>query len=74
MTRLFGPTGEFPRGKLNPNDRGALTIGVTHDGEGNVIINFGTDVSWIGFPPDQATQFAKHILTHAGAKRVEVIF
>jgi hypothetical protein len=68
----FGPTGDFPRGKLRPDDEGGLNIGIAHDSDGTVIINFGTDVSWLGLPPDQAREFAKLILIHSGAKKIEI--
>lgn len=68
----IGPTGKYPRGSLGPTDQGALSVGVASDTKGNVILNFGTEVSWIGMPPEQAVEFAKLILRHAGAKKVEV--
>lgn len=68
----FGATGEYPRGSLGPSDRGALQLGVTHDSKGTVLVNFGTEVSWIGMPPEQAIEFARLILRHAGAKKVEI--
>jgi hypothetical protein len=70
----FGPTGEYPRGSLGPGDHGALKIGVAHDSKGNVIINFGTDVSWLGFPPEQAIQLAKLIMRHAGVGKITIEF
>lgn len=63
----FGPTGDFPHGKLNPTDEGALNIGVTNY-QGNVVLNFGTRVKWVAMPPDQATELAMLILKHAGLK------
>lgn len=68
----LGPTGKFPRGMLGPSDEGELTMGVTHDSKGTVILNFGKEVSWIGLPPEHAVEFAKLILRHAGAKKVEI--
>lgn len=68
----FGPTGDFPEGRLGPDDEGGLRIGITHDTKGNVIINFGKHISWIGFGPEQAIQLAKTIMKHAGAKKIEV--
>ena len=56
----FGPTGTFSHGKLSPTDEGDINIGVTHDSKGNVIINFGTMLDWIGLPPEQAINFAQH--------------
>jgi hypothetical protein len=70
----FGPTKDYPHGSLGPEDRGGLSIGIAHDSKGNVVINFGTDVSWIGMPPAEAINFAKLIMRHAGAKKIEVEF
>jgi hypothetical protein len=59
----LGPTNEFPEGKLNPTDEGALLLGVAWDPKSkNVIINFGTPVSWLGLPREHAVQFAKMIM------------
>ena len=68
----FGPTGEFPHGKLGPSDEGALQIGVARDSKGTVIINFGTHVDWIGMPLEQAINFARLIMKHAGAKKISI--
>jgi hypothetical protein len=68
----FGATGKFPDGMLGPDDEGALQVGVAHDSNGTVILNFGKEVSWIGMPAEQAINFAKLILRHAGAKKVEI--
>jgi hypothetical protein len=70
----IGPTGEFPHGSLGKHDDGALNVGVAHDSKGNVVLNFGTEVSWIALPPENAINFARLILRHAGAKRVEIGF
>jgi hypothetical protein len=48
----FGPTGKYPHGALGPHDDGELRMGVTHDSKGNVILNFGIEVSWIAFPQE----------------------
>lgn len=68
----LGSTGNFPQGKLGPTDEGELTMGVAHDNKGNVHFNFGKDVSWFALTQPQAIEFAKLILRHAGAKKVEV--
>jgi hypothetical protein len=61
----FGSTGEYPLGKLDETDEGALSIGIATDKQGNVIINFGKPVAWIGMPKDLALQLASLIKTHA---------
>lgn len=68
----FGATGQYPDGSLGPHDEGALQMGVAHDSKGTVILNFGKEVSWIGMPPEQAINFARLILRHAGVKKVEI--
>jgi hypothetical protein len=74
MKNRFGPTGDFPRGKLNAEDEGGLQIGIAKDHDGVIVINFGTEVSWIGLDQASAISFAKHILKHAGVKKVELEF
>lgn len=68
--RLFGPTGKFPRGKLNEDDEGELTMGVAADG-GTVILNFGKPVAWVGLPPALARELAASLIKKAdeAAKR-----
>lgn len=39
---------KYPDGKLNENDNGELRI-ATYVKDGRVILDFGKDVSWIGF-------------------------
>lgn len=68
----LGPTGDYPLGKCGPTDQGGLKIGVAHSRDGTVIVNFGAHVDWIGFPPEQAINFAKLIMKHAGATKIEV--
>jgi hypothetical protein len=68
----IGPTGEYPRGSLGSHDDGALNIGVAHDSKGNVVVNFGSMVSWFAMPQENAINFARLILRHAGAKKVEI--
>lgn len=62
----LGPTGQFPRGKIRPDDEGAVRIAVGHE-EGTVIIDFGTRVTWIGLPPEMAIELARAIQQHAHA-------
>jgi len=46
-----GPTGQYPEGKLNSHDDGALMIQFSGDPVSQtVIMKFGTMASWIGFP------------------------
>lgn len=71
----LGPTGEFPHGKLNDSDEGALTMAISHaefPADHTVMIQFGTKVSWIGLPQETAIEFALNILKHAGVRSVEI--
>lgn len=61
MRQVFG---EYPNGKLNPSDEGALAVAIEH--EGNVVkIVFPKPVAWIGFTPDQAIEIAERLIKHA---------
>ena len=64
MRTNFGPTGEFPEGRLNKSDEGAIKIGVgVRDGQ--VFIEFGSPVRWLAFGPDMAEQLAASLLLKA---------
>ncbi len=60
----FGPTGDFPRGKLSGDDDGELVIGVTSV-DNTIIIRFGTPVEWIGLDKAAALSLAKSIQHYA---------
>lgn len=65
-TRKLGATGDFPAGKLNETDEGAINIAVGVHPVGNtLIIDFGKPVVWIGMPKQQAIEFANNILDKA---------
>ncbi len=71
--RPFGATGDFPQGQLNDDDQGGINIGVAFDTlDGIVRIEFGKPVAWLGLPPPEAIEFAKLLLRHAGAKKIEI--
>lgn len=60
----MGPTGDYPEGSQNAmheSDEGGLKIGVAVHPSGNVVINFGKSVAWVGLPPEQAIAFADTI-------------
>ena len=60
----LGATGEYPKGKLNKDDEGELQLAIVAH-EGNVIIDFGETVTWLGLPKEEALQFAKMIIDKA---------
>ena len=64
MSKKFGATGTFSRGKMHASDEGDLRIGITHT-QSEVVINFGKEVAWIGLEPDLAEALANLILDHA---------
>ena len=67
-----GPTGQFPRGKLQADDDGEIKIGIAADPKkGVVIIDFGAPVTWIGFTADQAIDIAE--MLHAKAREARGI-
>lgn len=47
---------EYPDGKLNNNDQGELRI-ATYAKDGRVIIDFGKDLSWVGFDKETLKAF-----------------
>lgn len=63
-----GPTGDFPRGRLNADDEGGLRIAVgpSEDG-GNVMVHFGSPVAWFALPPQQAADLAAALIKQARA-------
>lgn len=56
--------GEFPDGRLNATDEGALAMMVGHE-NGKVVMQFATPTAWIGFTPEQAMDIAQMLITHA---------
>ena len=63
MREIFG---EYPNGKLNAQDEGALALSVGREGSVVKII-FPKPVAWIGFTPEQAVALASDLLKHAKA-------
>jgi hypothetical protein len=71
--QVFGATGKFPMPALNDDDEGALRLGVAYDSiNGLVRVDFGKPVAWLALPPPEATELAKVLLKHAGAKTVKI--
>lgn len=61
MRKLMG---EYPQGRLNSNDAGAISLAIRHEG-GRVIMDFPKPVAWIGFTGDQAMEIAAGLVKHA---------
>jgi hypothetical protein len=60
----LGATGNFPDGKLNPEDEGELRAAVGI-GEGHVIVNFGKAIGWLALNPEEAIAFAELLIKKA---------
>jgi len=63
MTK-FGPTGDYPRGKLTDDDEGGLKLGVTVMDK-TIVIAFGKPVEWIGLDKLTALTLAETIRRRA---------
>jgi hypothetical protein len=66
MVKKIGPTKQYPHGKLNPEDRGELAVGVRVE-KGMIVVDFGTDLSWVALTPESAIEFATVLLAKANA-------
>jgi len=60
----LGKTNDFPRGKFNKNDEGGIRLAVGVK-DNTVIIDFGSQVTWLGMDADQALQLANSIAEKA---------
>lgn len=63
MKDIFG---EFPNGRLNPQDQGAMAVSIGQE-NGAVVLRFPRNLNWIGFTPDQAIDIAETLVKHARA-------
>lgn len=55
---------QYPNGKLNDADEGALQI-MVYTEENNVVINFGKPVVWVAMPPANIRELAALLLKRA---------
>lgn len=61
-----GPTGEFPRGKMNDADQGELKIAIGIDWSTKLIVmNFGAPVTWLALDRHQAAEIAGNLIDRA---------
>ena len=56
--------GEFPNGRLNESDQGAMAVAIGHE-KGVVTMQFARNLNWIGFTPNQAVEIAQTLIEHA---------
>ena len=68
MRKLMG---EFPDGKLNPDDSGAIAMAVGVENR-RVVMRFPKPVAWVGMTGDEAYELAQMLLRHARAAGVTV--
>lgn len=62
----LGPTGKFPKGKLNADDEGELRFAIAADKERQkVLLDFGKSVKWIAMDPSLARDLAKQLIDKA---------
>lgn len=62
----LGPTGTFPRGKIDDTDDGAFRFAVSIDPSHGIIrIDFGTPTAWLGFPASDARKLAAVLIEKA---------
>lgn len=61
----LGATGDYPEGSqnaINEDDEGGLKVAIGNDGKGNVFINFGKKVAWLGLSPNNAIDFGNSLI------------
>lgn len=56
--------GEFPDGRVSPDDEGATPMAVSSE-PGIVKIQFATQVRWIGLTPEGAVELAAALIHYA---------
>lgn len=56
--------GEYPDGRLNKDDAGAIAVAIGEEG-GRVVMRFPKPVAWIGFTGDEAMEIAQTLMMHA---------
>lgn len=64
LNKAPGPTGDFPKGKMNEEDEGGLTIAIGIE-DGNVVIRFGKKVAWLGLGREETKSLAESLLKYA---------
>jgi hypothetical protein len=67
---MRGLRGEFPDGRLNPDDEGAMALAVYAE-NGVVILRFATQVTWIGLGPQDAADLASLLIKVARKAGIE---
>jgi hypothetical protein len=55
---------QFPEGKIHPDDEGKISVAIGID-NGNVIINFGKPIAWLGLPPSACMEMGRTLIKRA---------
>ena len=55
---------QFPDGKITPDDEGSISVAIGID-NGNVIINFGKPIAWLGLPPAACMEMGRTLIKRA---------
>lgn len=63
-TGFVGALGDHPRGKLSADDEGAIQFKVGKE-NGKVVLDFGTQVQWVGMSPQEAASLASSLMKWA---------
>jgi hypothetical protein len=61
--------GQYPRGRLNVQDEGAVEVAITVD-QDCVVIAFPKQIAWIGMPAEMAEQLADALREKAAIARM----
>ena len=65
----FGATGAQPAPEQSPDDEGAIQFALG-TANGQVIVNFGKPVAWLGLSPHQAMTLGQALLVQASEARL----
>lgn len=63
IKKIIGPTGKSPEGKLTKMDEGEIAFTVFRRDK-KVIIDFGSQVTWLGMNGNQAIDIGNALIKH----------
>lgn len=64
IRQILGATGDYPEGKLTEDDEGGIQFAVGVK-DGQVCLDFGKPVAWIGMNPGDALSLAETLIANA---------
>lgn len=62
--KIIGPTGDYPEGKLSPDDKGGLMVAIGIDGD-KIRFEFGAPVTWLLLGKSNALALAALLMHQA---------